>query len=53
MKGIITIVNCVTDDKFIDGVIAFNEQFSPHNVVHRYVYVSDTPICNLIMYSKL
>lgn len=44
MKGIITIVNCVTDDKFIDGVIAFNELFSPHNVVHRYVYVSDTPL---------
>lgn len=39
MGNRITIVNFVTDDKFIDGVIAFNEQFSPKNVVHVYIFV--------------
>lgn len=44
MEKRITIVNFVTDDKFIDGVIAFNEKFSPCNVVHIYVFVSDSPL---------
>ena len=44
MEKRITIVNFVTDDKFIDGVIAFNEKFSPCDVVHIYVFVSDSPL---------
>lgn len=44
MEKRITIVNFVTDDKFIDGVIAYNEKFSPCNVVHIYVFVSDSPL---------
>lgn len=41
MKNTISIVNFVTDDKFIDGVIAFNKQFSPKDVVHVYIFVCE------------
>ncbi len=44
MKKRITIVNFVTDDKFTDGVIEYNERFSPDDVVHLYVFVSDSPL---------
>ena len=52
MKGVITIANFVTDDKFTDGVIAYNEQFSPCDVAHLYVFVSDSPLEHFTLIKK-
>ena len=42
MNKPITIANFVLDEKFIDGVIAFNKNFSPKRVRHIYIYVTES-----------
>lgn len=44
MRNKTIIVNIVPDDKFIDGIINYNEHFSPSGVRHLYVFVTESHI---------